>query len=149
MLAQTAVVMLAFLATSAMASERPGSLYQAAAEAGLRVDAFPTPSPEPTPFREFRGAFWTDVGFAVVGNGLDLASTEWRLDRCPTCRETFPLGDTRGRRIAIKALSVSARAWTSYRLRRSGHKGAATAVRFVWFAVDVGVAAHNMRLGKR
>jgi hypothetical protein len=84
-----------------------------------------------------------DAVVLSVGAGLDLASTQYALDRCQTCYEANPLMRDPGARYALKVASTAAAVWVCYELRRTGHHKAATTLRWALFAALVGVATNN------
>jgi hypothetical protein len=82
-----------------------------------------------------------------VGAGADLFSTEWALKHGAVEKNPIMRGST-AKRVALKSLQVGVATWGAEKLEKDGHKGWAKVVRWGVPALNVLVAAHNMRVAK-
>ncbi len=126
------VVVMALAVAAPAAAETRAILGPASlADREAPAEAFESKVPVERIADEFaRDMFWLGAGLSA-----DLLSTSWALRECPSCYEANPFGHDSEARIALKIGTASAIGLTQYRLRRAGHHGWATALR--WFGVFV------------
>ncbi len=85
------------------------------------------------------------LGALILGNALDLASTEVALHN-PALREANPvMGQSSAQRVALKAGAVSAEVWLLKKLAPR-HPKIAAGLGYSFGAVTTAIAAHNWRL---
>lgn len=82
------------------------------------------------PVEQIADPFARDLLWLGLGLSADLLSTSWALKECPTCYEANPLGHDSEARVALKMGMASLVGVTQYRLRRGGHHGWATGIRW-------------------
>jgi hypothetical protein len=80
---------------------------------------------------------------------LDLYSSAYALKNNPDAVEGNPAAFNARAADALKLGGFAVSMWGTYKLRRAGHHGWATAIRITIAAVTVGVAVNNFRLGNR
>jgi len=93
-------------------------------------------------------AIATDVAVMTLAASADFYTTHRALQTCPSCYERNPVMSEPALGIAFKAVTVAGTAVACGRLRRDGHGRAAKVLRWTVTAVWLGLATHNLRVGR-
>lgn len=109
--------------TPAEAEARIEATMRAAVQPGRTAWRYDTKTDSwirPTPYREY----WVDQGIATLGLGMDLATTAYGFDRCPTATEGSPLFSWAERDIAkVAAGTIAVRGLFAWWERRQFKRG--------------------------
>lgn len=97
-----------------------------------------TTPPTPTPPSSSKDSGWkADTAWIAVGQGADLAYTEYALSSVPGAYEANPLMKNQGVRFAVKAAVIAGGSALCRHYREKGEPKKAKAVRWVLFSAGV------------
>lgn len=85
-----------------------------------------------------------DAALLASGAVLDLASTEYVLRNCQSCREGNPMGSRWASRMAVRAAGVVVGTFVCHRLRQTHHPRAARVLGLLGLSGGIAASASNL-----